>query len=95
MLITLFFFKSFFFLTRLQPNGLICGRAYSWSLFCVIKMAGLSAGLGAYARRNTVSLSNHFVIYSLPTAISSVIENHRYIDEFVFSVDRELQKSIT
>ena len=58
-------------------------------------MAGLSAGLGAYARRNTVSLSNHFVIYSLPTAISSVIENHRYIDEFVFSVDRELQKSIT
>ena len=52
MLITLLFFDSFFHLTQLWPNGLICRwawGAYPLSLFLVSKKVALSAGEVLYA----------------------------------------------
>ena len=40
----------------LSAGGLICGGAYPWSLFCISKEVGLSAGGGLSARGGGLSV---------------------------------------
>ena len=42
--------------------------------------------------QNLVSHSNKLVVYSLPTVMSSVIENHRFVHGFFLPVERALLK---
>ena len=45
-----------------------------------------------YKNSNVISYSNRFVICSLPIAMSYVIGNHRFVNRFALSVEREFKR---
>ena len=62
-----------------------------FSFLYILKWYGLNyIAICLYKVPNVISHSNRLVVYLLPTVMSFVIGNHRFVDGFVLPEEREL-----